>query len=386
MFVAIAALAFGLGCIGSVHAATSPPGAAPTKAPHRGLMGLLHKTKSTPGTRAAVGSVIGNKQTKVYHVVGDGGALPAVKNRAYFKRFQVKFRRRREARTDYYARKRLIIQDKNKYKSPKYRFVVRISHRDVVTQVISADLNHDVVVASAYAHELPRYGIKLGLTNYAAAYATGLLLARRINNKFGLKYDGNTQVNGEDYNVEANPEGAAPFRAYLDVGLARTTTGARIFGCLKGATDGGLNIPHNERRFPGSHRDEDSKEWSFDPEVHKKYIFGGHVADYMNAIKDDSEAFERQFSRYVKAGIKAGDLEALYKKAHAEIRKDPVKKRTANELGRFKKTEKKRTAGFEYPEKRFSRAKLSASQRRSRVKSKLVSQGKSSIGPANFEP
>ncbi len=37
-----------------------------------------------------------------------------------------------------------------------------------------------MVVAAAYAHELPRYGVKVGLTNYAAAYCTGLLLARRV--------------------------------------------------------------------------------------------------------------------------------------------------------------------------------------------------------------
>ena len=38
----------------------------------------------------------------------------------------------------------------------------------------------DVIVAAAYAHELPRYGLKVGLTNYAAAYCTGLLVARRL--------------------------------------------------------------------------------------------------------------------------------------------------------------------------------------------------------------
>ncbi len=47
------------------------------------------------------------------------------KTKAYFKRYQVKFRRRREGKTDYRARKRLITQDKNKYNSPKYRLVVR---------------------------------------------------------------------------------------------------------------------------------------------------------------------------------------------------------------------------------------------------------------------
>lgn len=52
------------------------------------------------------------------------------------------------------------------------------------------------------------------------------------------------QVDGEEYNVEAQEEGAGPFRAFLDVGLVRTTTGARVFGAMKGAADGGIDIPH----------------------------------------------------------------------------------------------------------------------------------------------
>uniref|UniRef100_A0A2I2YEN5 Ribosomal protein L5 eukaryotic C-terminal domain-containing protein n=1 Tax=Gorilla gorilla gorilla TaxID=9595 RepID=A0A2I2YEN5_GORGO len=58
-----------------------------------------------------------------------------VKNKAYFKRYQVKFRRRREGKTDYYARKRLVIQDKNKYNTPKYRMIVRVTNRDIICQV-----------------------------------------------------------------------------------------------------------------------------------------------------------------------------------------------------------------------------------------------------------
>ena len=61
--------------------------------------------------------------------------MKVVKNKAYFKRFQVKFKRRREGKTDYYARKRLIVQDKNKYNTPKYRLVVRFSNKDITAQV-----------------------------------------------------------------------------------------------------------------------------------------------------------------------------------------------------------------------------------------------------------
>jgi len=303
--------------------------------------------------------------------------IKIVKDKAYYKRYQVKFRRRRECKTDYYARKRLIIQDKNKYQTPKYRFVVRFTNKDIVCQIFAADLTHDVCIAAAYAHELPRYGIKFGLTNYAAAYATGLLLARRVNAKFNLNYEGNKEVNGEDYSVEANADGPRPFHALLDVGLARTSTGAKVFGALKGATDGGLDIPHNDRRFPGSKKDADSGEWSYDPEVHKKYIFGGHVADYMKKLQaDDADAFKRQFSRFIAGNVKPADIEKLYKAAHAAIRKDPLKKRdVTKEVGNGKVAPKARDANKKFVKKRFNNIKKSVQQRKNTIKQKLVAKG-----------
>ena len=103
-----------------------------------------------------------------------------MKNKAYYKRFQVKFRRRREGKTDYFARKRLVVQDKNKYNTPKYRMIVRTSNKDICCQIAYARVEGDRIVESAYSHELPKYGVKVGLTNYSAAYCTGLLLARRV--------------------------------------------------------------------------------------------------------------------------------------------------------------------------------------------------------------
>ena len=107
-----------------------------------------------------------------------------VKNKAYYKRFQVKFRRRREGKTDYFARKRLVVQDKNKYNTPKYRMIVRTSNKDICCQIAYARVEGDRIVESAYSHELPKYGVKVGLTNYSAAYCTGLLLARRVSTTF----------------------------------------------------------------------------------------------------------------------------------------------------------------------------------------------------------
>uniref|UniRef100_UPI00398EFC4B large ribosomal subunit protein uL18B-like n=1 Tax=Pristiophorus japonicus TaxID=55135 RepID=UPI00398EFC4B len=174
------------------------------------------------------------------------GFVKVIKNKSYFRRYQVKYRRRREGKTDYFARKRLVVQDKNKYNTPKYRMIVRISNRDIVCQVAYAKIEGDIIVCAAYSHELPKYGVKVGLTNYAAAYCTGLLLARRLLQKFGLDkiYEGEVEVTGDEFNVESITGKPSAFTCYLDAGLTRTTTGNRVFGALKGAVDGGLSIPH----------------------------------------------------------------------------------------------------------------------------------------------
>ena len=64
---------------------------------------------------------------------------------------------------------------------------------------------------------------------------------------------GQRRLRGAYYNPESEPraEERRPFKAILDAGLARTTTGARMFGVLKGAVDGGMNVPHGIKRFPG---------------------------------------------------------------------------------------------------------------------------------------
>jgi hypothetical protein len=46
---------------------------------------------------------------------------------------------------------------------------------------------------------------------------------------------------------------------------------------LQGALDGGLDIPHSDKRFAGFKKDEKQ----LDAEIHRKYIYGGHVAEYM---------------------------------------------------------------------------------------------------------
>ncbi len=176
-----------------------------------------------------------------------------VKNKAYFMRFQTKFKRRREGRTDYFARKRLITQDKDKYNTPKYRLVARITSTRVIAQVVYATLEGDKVFCAADSTEFKKWGLTTGLSNYASAYATGLLLARRLLEKVGLDkmYAGNTKY-GSDYDASAEEKERRPFKVVLDVGLRATKTGSKVFAVMKGASDGGLYVPHSATRFPGA--------------------------------------------------------------------------------------------------------------------------------------
>jgi len=282
------------------------------------------------------------------------GFVKVVKNKAYFKRFQVKFRRRREGRTDYFARKRLTFQEKNKYNTPKYRLIVRFTNKDVICQIAYARIQGDVIVAAAYSHELPRYGVKVGLTNYAAAYCTGLLLARRLLKKFKLDgiYKGQEVADGEEFFVESQEGQPGAFRCFLDIGLYRTTTGARVFGAMKGAVDGGLDIPHSSKRFPGYSVDDNK----FDAGIHRNYIYGKHVGDYMEHLEAEDEAlYQKQFSRFIKLGITPASIEEMYKKCHQNIRADPEIK-----AGPEKKAVKRR----------WNAAKLSKAQREARIKQK----------------
>ncbi|CAK1354890.1 60S ribosomal protein L5 [Cercospora beticola] len=289
-----------------------------------------------------------------------------VKNSAYFSRYQVKYKRRRSGKTDYYARKRLITQAKNKYNAPKYRLVIRFTNKDIIAQIVTSELTGDKVFVAAYGHELKRYGITHGLTNWAAAYCVGLLIARRALNKLELEdtFTGVEEADGEFTETqpeEVDGETRRPFKVFLDVGLTRTSTGARVFGAMKGASDGGLYVPHSEKRFPGY--DIETKE--LDAETLRKYIFGGHVAEYMETLADDDEErYKSQFSGYIDDEIEADGLEELYQEAHKAIREDPWKK--DDEAG-----EKKSKDEWKAESLKFKQNKLTREERRQRVQEKI---------------
>ena len=147
-------------------------------------------------------------------------------------------------------------------------------------------------------------GFHYCILSLETAFNVDLYFKSQVLKKMNLDgvYQGQTEVDGEHFMIEDTDDGPGAFRACLDVGLARTTTGAKVFGAMKGAADGGIEIPHSEKRFPGY----DKEASEFNAEVHRNHIFGKHVADYMESLMaDDEDAYKRQFSRFIKNGITA---------------------------------------------------------------------------------
>ncbi|GAB7118938.1 50S ribosomal protein L18 [Natrinema sp. JCM 9743] len=123
-------------------------------------------------------------------------------------------RRRREVRTDYHQRLRLL-------KSGKPRLVARKSNKHTTAQLITPGPQGDETLASAHSSDLAEYGWDAPTGNISAAYLTGLLAGKRA--------------------VEAGLE-----EAVLDIGLNTATPGNKVFAVQEGAIDAGLEIPHND--------------------------------------------------------------------------------------------------------------------------------------------
>ena len=132
-------------------------------------------------------------------------------------------RRRRESRTDYKARRILL-------ESGIPRIVVRKTNRYFILQAVESIEAQDKVIATMSSKELLKNNWdekKSGsLKSIPAGYLTGLLFAKKIG---GGKY-------------------------IMDLGMARTKKGGRIFAIIKGLVDGGLDISIGEGIFPSEIR------------------------------------------------------------------------------------------------------------------------------------
>jgi large subunit ribosomal protein L18 len=130
----------------------------------------------------------------------------------------LKFRRKREGKTDYRLRRQLLTS-----KIP--RLVVRKSLNNISGQIIVFDPVGDKVIAKANSTELVELGWKFNKSNLPAAYLTGLLLGTRFQKK-----------------------------CVLDIGLYVSSKGSKLYSFAKGATEAGLELNCSEEILPSEER------------------------------------------------------------------------------------------------------------------------------------
>ncbi len=187
-------------------------------------------------------------------------------------RYKVPRRRRREGKTNYYKRYKMIL-------SGHPRFIVRKTLKYIIVQVARATPRGDEIIAAAHSRELvKKYGWKAGTGNLPAAYLTGLLAAARALKK-GVTY------------------------AVPDIGLHEPRPGAKVFAAIKAANDIGLKVPVGEKVIPSEER-----------------IRGEHIASWAKMLQEASpELFEKMFSQYISRGFDPTQLPAHFNEVYERI-------------------------------------------------------------------
>jgi large subunit ribosomal protein L18 len=189
--------------------------------------------------------------------------------------YRVQYRRRREKKTDYAARRILAT-------SEHPRFVVRVSNKTIAVQVTKSEIEGDYVMVNASSHELKtKYGWKASGKNIPAAYLIGYIAGKKA--------------------LEAGIE-----RVNLDMGLKRVTTGNKLFAVVQGAIDAGLEIPVNSDVVP-SH----------------ETITGQVIAEHAENTADPIE-YERRFSVYLRRGLRPEALPSHFDEVKTRIEENRV--------------------------------------------------------------
>jgi len=185
--------------------------------------------------------------------------------------YKVPFRRRREVRTDYRLRYKLL-------KSRKPLFTVRRSLRYVYVQITSPKVGGDETLLTVSSKILrDKYGW-YGLKNVPAAYLTGFI-AGKLALKKGIK------------------------EAILNLGYAWNKNASIPYAAVMGAIDAGLEIPLGDDAY-----------------VDESRIKGEHIASYAKLLKESNrELYEKRFSVYLKMGIDPENIPKIFEEVKNKI-------------------------------------------------------------------
>ena len=129
-------------------------------------------------------------------------------------------RRRREGKTNYLSRRKMLT-------GKKPRLIVRKRGRTIIAQVVSFTPTGDKTHVNVSSKQLSKLGWEYHAANTPAAYLTGYLAGK-----------------------EALKQGVK--EAVLDLGMQESSS--KLFAVLKGAADAGLQVPHDEAVLPNEDR------------------------------------------------------------------------------------------------------------------------------------
>ncbi|RJQ17566.1 50S ribosomal protein L18 [Candidatus Woesearchaeota archaeon] len=166
----------------------------------------------------------------------------------------IPYKRKRNGRTNYKVRLKLLL-------SRKPRLVVRKSNTKLVAQIVEYVPSGDKIISAAVSTELKKYGWSFSLKNIPSAYLLGVLIAKKALDK---------KVN----------------HAIFDIGSQRSNKGSKLYAVLNGAIDAGMSIPADNSIFPSKDR-----------------VSGKHIAGYF------SSAAGNQFSNYKKEKLSVQSME-----------------------------------------------------------------------------
>jgi len=188
-------------------------------------------------------------------------------------KYRVPFRRRREGKTNYHLRLRLI-------KSNQLRLVIRNSTKNCVVSFNEAKINGDRTLVYACSAQLAKkFDWKYNSGNLSSAYLTGYLA--------GLQ--------AKKANIQS---------AILDIGIPIHKN--RIWASLKGVIDAGIEIPHGD---------------IFNENLEKR-ITGEHIKAYAEKLKSESqELYKKEFSAYLKNKVDPTKIVEVFEKIKKEIEK-----------------------------------------------------------------
>ena len=189
-------------------------------------------------------------------------------------RYRVPFRRRREGKTNYHRRFKLIL-------SNKYRLVIRCSKRHTIVQIVESYITGDKVLVQAHSQQLEKlYKWKYNTGNQPSAYLTGYLCGMRAK-KAGIE------------------------EAILDVGILVHDN--RVKSAFKGVLDSGLQVNHDDKWFP---------------ESLEERVKGTHIQQYAEKLsKEDPKKYKAHFSEVLKKKADPKKIVSEFDKVKAQIAK-----------------------------------------------------------------